>query len=89
MAAGETPEAWINKQVVVNLVPQPGMNPDDPAASRREGQLRGISDWGITVLSTYDSEVAGEYQRSEFYPWTAVRSIWAADELRAGSPPPA
>jgi hypothetical protein len=87
MATGETPEAWINKQVVVNLVPRPGMNPDDPAASRREGQLRGISDWGITVLSTYDSEVPGEYQRTEFYPWTVVRSMWPAEELR-GSPPP-
>ncbi len=88
MAAVESPEAWINKRVVVNLVPQPGTNPDDSAISR-EGQLRGISDWGITVMSTYDSEAAGEYQRTEFYPWTAVRSIWPAEELRAGSPPPA
>ncbi len=88
MAVVETPEAWIGKQVVVKLVPLPGTNPDDSAASR-EGQLQGLSDWGITVLSTYDSEVAGEYQRSEFYPWTAVRSMWPAEELRAGSPPPA
>jgi hypothetical protein len=86
VAAGETPEAWVNKQVVVNLVPQPGANPDDPAASK-EGQLRGISDWGITVLSTHDSEAPGEYQRTEFYPWTAVRSIWPAEELRGGPPP--
>jgi hypothetical protein len=88
MAAVETPDAWVGKQVVVKLVPLPGTSPDESSVSR-EGQLQGISDWGITVLSTYDSEVAGEYQRSEFYPWTAVRSMWPTDELRAGSPPPA
>jgi hypothetical protein len=44
MAAGETPEAWVDKQVVVNLIPQPGTNPDELVASRIEGQLRGISD---------------------------------------------
>ena len=87
MAAGETPEAWVDKQVVVNLVPQPDANPDNPTASRREGQLRGISDWGVTVLSTYDSEAPGEYQRTEFYPWTVVQSIWPAEELRGGPPP--
>ncbi len=86
MAAGETPEAWVNEQVVVDLVPQPGIDPYNPA--RREGQLRGVSEWGVTVLSTYDSEAPGEYQRTEFYPWTAVRSIWPTQELR-GSPPPA
>ncbi len=87
MAVVETPEAWVNKQVVVNLVPQPGATPDDPAASKREGQLQGINDWGVTVLSTYDSGAPGEYQRTEFYPWTAVRSISPAEELRAGPPP--
>ena len=87
MAAGETPEAWVDKQVVVNLVPQSDTNPNDPGTSRREGQLRGISDLGITVLSTYDSEVPGEYQRTEFYPWTAVQSVWPAEEVRGGLPP--
>ncbi len=87
MAAGETPEAWVDKQVVVNLIPQPGTNPDELATSRIEGQLRGISDWGVTVLSTYDSEAPGEYQRTEFYPWTAVRSVWPAEELWGGLPP--
>jgi hypothetical protein len=84
---GETPEAWVDKQVVVKLVPQPDTNPNDPEVHRREGQLRGISDWGITVLSTYDSEVPGEYQRTEFYPWTVVRSIWPVEEVRGGLPP--
>ena len=87
MVAGETPEAWVDKQVVVNFFPQSGTNPDDPDAPRREGQLRGISDWGITVLCTYDSEVPGEYQRIEFYPWTAVRSMWPVEEGRGGLPP--
>ncbi len=85
MATGETPEAWVNKQVVVDLVPQPGMDPYNLA--RREGQLRGISDWGITVLSTYASEAPGEYQRTEFYPWTVVRSVWPVEEVRGGLPP--
>jgi hypothetical protein len=87
MAAVETPEAWVGKQVVVNLAGQPGMAPEDPAASKREGQLKGINDWGVTVLSTYDSEAPGEYQRTEFYPWTAVRAIWPAEELRGGTRP--
>ncbi len=86
MAAVETPDAWVGKQVVVKLVPLPGTNPDESSVSR-EGQLQGLSDWGITVLSTYDSEVAGEYQRTEFYPWTAVRAIWPAEELLGGPPP--
>ncbi len=87
MATVETPEAWVNKQVVVNLVAQPGTMSEDPTASKREGQLQSINDWGITVLSTYDSGAPGEYQRTEFYPWTAVRSISPAEELHAGPPP--
>ncbi len=87
MAAVETPEAWVNKQVVVNLVEQPGTTSEDRAASKREGQLKGINDWGVTVLSTYDSDAPGEYQRIEFYPWTAVRAIWPAEELLGGPPP--
>jgi hypothetical protein len=87
VAAGETPEAWVDKQVVVNLIPQPGTNPDELAASRIEGQLRGISDWGVIVLSTYGSEAPGEYQRTEFYPWAMVRSVWPAEELQGDLPP--
>jgi hypothetical protein len=84
VATGETPEAWVGEQVVVDFVPQPpkpALDPVRPAdASRREGQLRGVGDWGVTVLSTYDSEAPGEYQRTEFYPWTVVRAIWLAED---------
>jgi hypothetical protein len=87
IVAGETPEAWVDKQVVVNLIPQLGTSLDEPAASRIEGQLRGISDWGVTVLSTYDSEAPGDYQRTEFYPWSVVWSVWPVGEFRGDLPP--
>lgn len=70
--AGETPEAWIGREVVLHLWKSDGLG-TEPC----EAVLRGIGALGVTVEIPQQRELT-------FYPWSTLREISPRQDTASG-----
>ena len=70
--AGETPEAWIGREVLLHLWKSEGLGTEPLAAV-----LRGIDAFGVTVESPHQ-------RRLTFYPWSTLREIALGQDKGSG-----
>jgi hypothetical protein len=61
--AGETPEAWVGREVLLHLWKSDGLGTEPCTAI-----LRGINAFGVTVESPQQHDLT-------FYPWSTLREI--------------
>lgn len=79
MAAGVSPEHWVESTVSIRLTPEPNQRIPTLVNQALTGRLAGVSEYGVVLEIVSYSE--GEQIRDvSFFPWVQVGSMWQVDE---------